>query len=190
MADKTQRNHQELCLLYENAASNLAELKKKQWQAYVFYSAIIAVVILPGSQEMISCATVRILVSAFLLVGAIVVEFAQTYFRHDILVFRKILIGVYGCFGYAFREVRKKAKGEKKANLNAFEKIFRHGGSVYIFSVLAYFIAVHWKKEVEMIDPRNCLPLLTICICLLFALLIPLIMDECVRYIIRKSEIE
>ncbi|MEW6571542.1 MAG: hypothetical protein AB1390_10285 [Nitrospirota bacterium] len=186
MAENTQRNHQELCLLYENAAANLETLKKRQWQVYVFYSTIVAFLTLKD-KRIINELYIKILISLLLLIGLIVVEFAQAYFRSDMLKFRDILRNIYERFGYLFREIRGKAKGEKKAELNPFERIFRHGGCAYIFVVFAYAMVVFWIEELKQI---GCLVYILILILIVLVIFIPLVMDKCVNYINKKNKVE
>lgn len=188
MADDTQRNHQELCLLYENAAANLSALKKSQWQVYVFYSAVVAflLLLLNGNSKIIAIKEqpLKSLISVSLLFGAIAVEFAQAYFRLDMSKYRQILTELYAAFGYPFREIRERAKGKKKA-LNPFEKVFKHAGCIYIFVVFAFAMVVFWLEELEKIDG-----LLYVLIFMLtvLAFLTPLGMDNLVKYIDDKDK--
>lgn len=178
----TQRNHQELCLLYEDATANLATLKKRQWQVYVFYSAVVAFLIV-RDDVIIKEPVIKILISILLLIGLIAVEFAQAYFRFDMLKFREILEKIYLTFGYPFKEIRGKAKGEKKAELNPFEKIFRYEGCTYSFAVLSYAMVTFWIEELKRIN--DCFLLIAFFI---FVIFVPFVMDKCVNYIDKKSK--
>lgn len=188
MAEDTQRNHQELCLLYENATANLELLKKSQWQVYVFYSAVVAflLLLLNNNSKIVAIndQSVKSLLSISLFLGAIAVEFAQAYFRLDMSKYRQILKELYTAFGYPFREIRERAKGKKKV-FNPFEKIFKHAGCVYIFIVFTFAMVVFWLEELKKIDG-----LLYVLIFMLtvLAFLTPLGMDNLVKYIDDKDK--
>lgn len=186
MAEDTQRNHQELCLLYEDATANLAALKKRQWQVYVFYSAIVAFLTLKDN-GIINELPIKILISVLLLIGVIVVEFAQAYFRHDMFKFREIIENIYVTFGYPFREIRGSARGEKKAELNPFEKIFRRGGCAYIFAVFVFAMVVFLVEELKQI---GCLIYILILILIVLVIFTPSGMDKCVNHINKKTKEE
>lgn len=177
----SERDHVEICLLYQNAAANLSTLKKSQWQVYVFYSAVVAFLLLKVNRQ--SDPTIKVLISLLLLLGVIAVEFAQAYFRRDMLNFRQILRDIYKNFGYLFREIRGSAKGEKKAELNSFEKIFRHGGCVYSFAVFSYAMVIFWIEELKKI--YGCVLLITF---LVIVAIVPFVMDKCVNYIDKKTK--
>ncbi len=184
MAEDTQRNHQELCLLYENATANLELLKKSQWQVYVFYSAVVAfLLLLKDNNKIINEQPIKSLISVSLLLGTIAVEFAQAYFRLDMSKYRKILGEIYEKFGYPFREIRERAKGKKKA-LNPFEKVFKHVGCIYIFIVFTFATVIFWLEELKTIDGLLYVLILMLTV---LALLTPLSMDTMVKYIDDKD---
>lgn len=183
----SEKEHEELTLLYQNAAANLESLKKSQWQVYVFYSAVVAFLILQKDSEILKEPSIKILISLSLLIGVIVVEFFTAHFRFDMLNYRKILKNIYERFGYPFREIRESAKGKKEAELNLFEIIFRHGGSAYIFAVFAYTMVVFWMEELKRIDG---LLYVLVLILILLTIFTPLAMDRLVSYIDKKSKVE
>lgn len=191
MAELTDRDHQELCLLYENAAANLEFLKKSQWQVYVFYSAVAAFFIVKDN-GIIKEHTIKCLISLLLFIGVIVVEFVQAHFRIDMLNYRKMLKNIYEKFGYPFRVIREGAKGEKKVALNTFEKIFRHGGFVYILVVFSYAMVVFWMEKLKNVDLKiGCLlfALILILIVLLISVyFIPLGMEKFAEYVDKKTK--
>ncbi|OGW51139.1 MAG: hypothetical protein A2Z50_07815 [Nitrospirae bacterium RBG_19FT_COMBO_42_15] len=195
MGEDTQRNHRELCLLYENATANLELLKKSLWQVYVFYSAVVAVLISKGN-GIFNEPLIKILICFLLLIGVIVVEFYTAQFRIDILKYRKILIGLHKAFGYPFREIRKRAKGEKKAELNHFEKVFRHGGCAYILVVFSLAIFTLWPEECKFIYIEKCKTTcaekifyanILLTAIAFFAIVLPLLMDKFVSYLYKKE---
>lgn len=180
-----ENDRHELYLLYQNATANLAALKKSQWQVYVFYSAVVAfLLLLKDNNRIISEQPIKSLISISLLLGAIVVEFAQAYFRLDMSKYRQILTDLNAAFGYPFREIRGRAKGKKKA-LNPFEKLFRHAGCVYIFIVFTFAMVVFWLEELKKIDG---LLYLLILMLIVLAFLTPLGMDNLVKYIDDKDK--
>lgn len=195
MAEDTQRNHQELCLLYENATANLELLKKSQWKVYVFYSAVVAALISKGN-EIFNEPFIKILICFLLLIGVVVVEFYTAQFRIDILKYRKILIGLYEAFGYPFREIRVSGKGQKKAELNYFEKVFRHGGCAYILVVFSLAIFTLWPEECKFIFIGKCemtcaenifYAIILLVAIAFFAIVLPLIMDKFASYLYKKE---
>lgn len=195
MADDTQRNHQELCLLYENASANLELLKKSQWKVYVFYSAVVAVLISKGN-EILNEPLIKIIICFLLFIGVVVVEFYTAQFRIDILKYRKVLTGLYEAFGYPFREIRGRAKGHKKAELNHFEKVFRHGGCAYILVVFSLAIFTLWPEECKFIYIEKCkttcaenifYAIISLAAIAFFAIVLPLIMDKFVSYLYKKE---
>lgn len=181
----TQRNHQELCLLYENAAANLELLKKSQWQVYVFYSAVVAfLLLLKDNNRIINEQSIKSLISVSLLFGVIAVEFAQAYFRLDMSKYRQILTDLYAAFGYPFREIRERAKGKKKA-INPFEIVFKHAGCIYIFIVFAFAMVVFWLEELKTIDGLLYVLILMLTV---LAFLTPLGLNKLVKYIDDKDK--
>jgi len=145
MSDDTQRNHQELCLLYENTAANLESLKKRQWQVYVFYSAVAAALISQASN--IKEPYLKILTSFLLLLGALIVEFYNAHFRLKIKEYRQILIKVYESFGHPFNEIRTRAKGSKTVNPDIFEIAFKYGSCAYLLVVGFLAMNTLWPDE-------------------------------------------
>lgn len=177
MAEDTQRNHQELCLLYENAAANLDLLKKSQWQVYVFYSAIAIALMSQGNN--IKEPYLRILISSLLLLGALMAEFYEAHFRLKMKEYRQVLIEVYECFGHPFRKIRTSAKGSKTVRPDNFEIAFKYGGCAYLLAVGSLAINTLWPEAPRLKYCSMIWPLSLSSISLLvLAWFIPFIMDK------------
>lgn len=131
------KEHKELCLLYQNAAANLAALKKSQWQVVVFYSAIIAFLV-TQSEKM--SYPVKIWISIALLLGAIAVIVTQMLFREKMHQERSVLDNIYEKFEQSFKECRK-PKGDVKA-FDAFENIFIVGVVIYLVAVFIFAVSI------------------------------------------------
>jgi hypothetical protein len=181
----TDRDHQELCLLYENVATNLEELKKRKWHIYGLYSAIVAFFVHSSSSGRVPPLTKPCIIIA-LFVGVIVVELAHAIYRLDIIKYRKILVGIYGNFGKCFNRIRSGAKGPKKPELDIFDKIFKYGGCTYILTVFSYATYVLWLEECKI--EYACTAIIIIMIIFLAAaVFLPLLMDKIVSCIDEKK---
>jgi hypothetical protein len=181
MAEDTQRNHHELCLLYENSAANLELLKKSQWQVYVVYSAIAIALISQANN--IKEPYLKILTSFLLLLGALMAEFYEAHFRLRMKEYRQILIEVYECFGHPFKKIRTSAKGSKTVKPDNFEIAFKYGGCAYLLSVGFLAINALWPevprlKYCSMIWPLS----ISATSLLVLAWFIPFIMDKFAGY--------
>ncbi|MFZ3138291.1 MAG: hypothetical protein WA126_12980 [Thermodesulfovibrionales bacterium] len=186
MSDVTQRNHQELCLLYDNAAANLESLKKSQWQVYVFYSAVAAALISQASN--IKEPYLKILTSFLLLIGALMAEFYDAHFRLKIKEYRQILIEVYGCFGHPFNKIRTRAKGSKTVNPDIFEIAFKYGGCAYLLVVGFLSINTLWPAEYKWTYCSTIWQLLRVAVALIsITILLPPTMDKLADYLAKRT---
>ena len=178
------KEHKELCLLYQNATANIDLLKKSQWQVYVFYSAIAAALI--SKDNLINDPFIKVLISLLLFIGVITVEFYQAHFRLDMIKYRKILVCIYERFGESFREIRDSAKGQKKAELNDFEILFRHGGCGYIFVVFSLTINKLWPDECKSVCAALVFQSLIMISAIVLVIFFPFGMKQFVDYIDKK----
>ena len=186
MAD-TQRNHQELCLLYENAAANLESLKKSQWQVYVFYSAVAVALISQANN--IKEPYLKMLISSLLLLGALMAEFYDAHFRLKIKEYRQILIEVYECFGYPFNKIRTSAKGSKTVDPDNFEIAFKYGSCAYLIMVGFLAINTLWPAEYKWTYCSTVWQLVWVSIALIIITgLLPYTMDKLVEYLAKRTK--
>lgn len=186
MAD-TERNHQELCLLYENAAANLELLKKSQWQVYVFYSAVVIALISQANN--IKEPYLKILISFLLLLGALMAEFYDAHFRLKIKEYRQILIEVYECFGHPFNKIRTRAKGSKTVNPDYFEIALKYGGCAYLLVVGFLAVNTLWPAEYKWTYSSTVWQLIWVSIALMIiTILLPYTMDKLADYLARRTK--
>lgn|GEM_PF-87594 len=108
--EQSKGEREELYLLYQNAAANLAELKKSQWQVLVFFSAIVAFLIVQADN--FSC-FLKAILSFALVVGAVsAIMMLEAYWR-KLDKECEVLKCVYGRFSQEFNDCRK-VKGESR----------------------------------------------------------------------------
>ncbi|MBI5194815.1 MAG: hypothetical protein HZA10_00665 [Nitrospirae bacterium] len=187
MAEDTQRNHQELCLLYQNAATNLDSLKKSQWQVYVFYSAVAIALISQANN--IKEPYLKILISSLLLCGALMVEFYEAHFRSKIKEYRQILMEVYECFGHPFKKTRISAKGTKTVDPDNFEIAFKYGGCAYLLMVSFLAINTLWPAEYKWTCCSTIWQLVWVSIALIIiTILLPCTMDKFVDNLAMRTK--
>lgn len=74
------RDHKELCLLFENAVMNLEALKRRAWATYASYSAIAVFFIHYGDKM----SDLNKYIPFALLIGGVLVQLAQAIYRKDI----------------------------------------------------------------------------------------------------------
>lgn len=137
--EQSKGEREELYLLYQNAAANLAELKKSQWQVLVFFSAIVAFLIVQADN--FSC-FLKAILSFALVVGAVsAIMMLEAYWR-KLDKEREVLKCVYGRFSQEFNDCRK-VKGEVTER-DCFEQFLLWGGRLYIFVILVVAISIFW----------------------------------------------
>lgn len=145
---------QELCALYQNAADNLAALKKSQWQVFVFFSVVVAFLItlandkLPNTKNDVFDFNTKVGISIALFIGAIVAVFMlRWYLKKSMSEERAVLHNIYKHFSPLFRKCRS-PKGDVRAS-DFFEKwIIKWGGTSYIGIIFAFTMYNFWKDYV------------------------------------------
>ena len=141
----SEKEHKELCLLYQNAAANLATLKKSQWQVVVFYSAIVAFLVTQANNLPIFA---KILISITLPFGSRFIWKMVELYQQKMSEERAILSNIYNgsgkCkgFGEPFRECRS-PKGDVQAP-DSFETLFRQGVKLYIIITCMVAVLSFW----------------------------------------------
>jgi Sec-independent protein secretion pathway component TatC len=133
----SEKEHKEISLLYQNAAVNLAQLKKSQWQVVVFYSAIVAFLVTQSDKL---THLIKTWVSIALLFGAIAVVIAQMLFREKMHQERTVLNNIYEMFEQPFKDCRK-PKGDVKT-FDTFENIFIVVVVIYVVAVFIFAVSI------------------------------------------------
>lgn len=131
---------EEIYLLYQNATANLEASKKRQWQVIVFYSAVVAFLIIQADDLSI---LVKAIMSFAILFGNLMTVLAVWLYQQKMAQERAVLKNIYGSFGSDFRNCRE-TKGDVQAP-DAFELIFFAGVLIYMFFVLFFSMAVFWN---------------------------------------------
>lgn len=138
----TNKEHEEIHLLYQNAANNLAALKKSQWQVYVFYSAAAAFLITQANNSNNMSPLVKIFTFVAFSIGAVFAMILLELYWSSIDKERKILKSIYCHFGTAFNICRS-PKGEVQER-DYFEILFRLGGFIYIVLIYIFVLLTFW----------------------------------------------
>ena len=135
----SENDHQELLALYQNATAEIEGTKKREWQVFVFFSASVAFLI---NQANNWSNIIKTYISIVLLIGTIAAVLILILYKQKKDKERKVLKDIYKRFGQPFNECRKH-KGDVQED-DLFEKLFIIGGSIYIFVIFIFTMAIFW----------------------------------------------
>ncbi len=140
----SETEHDELSLLYQNAASNLEFLKKRQWYVFASYSAIAAFLIIQSNDMPIIA---KAYISVVLLIGTISAVLMLEHYQQKMSTERKVLNNIHNRFSPLFRDCRSPREDVKKPDI--FEKWFVGlGGYAYLIVTFIFVMIFFWYKHI------------------------------------------
>ncbi|MBI4822883.1 MAG: hypothetical protein HY805_01460 [Nitrospirae bacterium] len=132
------REHAEICLLYQNATDNLKAFKNSQWRNFGFYSASI-VFLISYADRMPDFA--KVYISVILFLGTIFAIFILKHYQKKMSTERKVLENIYKRFGLPFRECRE-PKGDVSKPDDFETYVIGWGGVAYLIVTFIFVMII------------------------------------------------
>ncbi len=140
----SEKDHDEIRLLYQNVTANLEIFKNRQWHVFVFYSAIVAFLVTQADNMSIFA---KFFISVVLLIGTIAAVLTLNHYQHKMSVERKVLDNIYKHFGPIFHECKRPKEDVSKPD--RFEiYLIGVGGYAYVIATFIFVMISFWYKHI------------------------------------------